>query len=203
MAQPDSGTTAALLSAVEQGEHGAVNQLLSHHRDYLKRVVDARMEPRLRARVDPSDVVQETLTVANRRLHDFLKRRPSSFRIWLRRKALEQLIDQRRFHQRRRRDVANEIALSDGSSLAIAIGIGSGSVSRHFTQSELMVQVRAAMQHLSDTDRDVLLLRHVEELSNAECAEVMEIEPKAASARYGRAVLRLSAELRRQGLCGE
>jgi RNA polymerase sigma-70 factor (ECF subfamily) len=67
-------------------------------------------------------------------------------------------------------------------------------------RQELLKQVRAAMESLSETDREVLLLRHAEELTNAEAAEVMGIEPKAASARYGRAVLRLSAELRRRGI---
>ena len=65
---------------------------------------------------------------------------------------------------------------------------------------ELLDQVRTAMSDLSETDREILLLRHAEELSNAEAAEVMGIEPKAASARYGRAVLRLSAQLRRLGV---
>jgi RNA polymerase sigma-70 factor (ECF subfamily) len=64
----------------------------------------------------------------------------------------------------------------------------------------LLKQVRNAMESLSETDREVLLLRHAEELTNAEAAEVMGIEPKAASARYGRAVLRLSTELRRRGV---
>jgi RNA polymerase sigma-70 factor (ECF subfamily) len=166
----------------------------------LKRVVDARLEPRLRGRIDPSDVVQETLVVASGRIEDFLSRRPTSFRIWLRRKALDQLIDQRRFHRRRKRDVTNEELLSDASSLAIARGLAVGSVSRSTMRRELVAQVRAAMEQLSETDREVLLLRHAEGLSNAEVAEVMELEPKAASARYGRAVLRLSAELRKQGI---
>jgi RNA polymerase sigma-70 factor (ECF subfamily) len=196
----DSGTTTDLLSAVAKGDERALNRLLARHRNYLKRVVDARLEPRLRGRIDPSDVVQETLVVASGRIEDFLSRRPTSFRIWLRRKALDQLIDQRRFHRRRKRDVTNEELLSDASSLAIARGLAVGSVSRSTMRRELVAQVRAAMEQLSETDREVLLLRHAEGLSNAEVAEVMELEPKAASARYGRAVLRLSAELRKQGI---
>ena len=99
MTYSESGTTADLLLAIERGDSQAVNQLLAFHRAYLKRLIDVRLDPQLRGRIDPSDVVQETLVVASRRIQDFLKRRPTSFRIWLRRKALEQLIDQRRFHR--------------------------------------------------------------------------------------------------------
>jgi RNA polymerase sigma-70 factor (ECF subfamily) len=166
----------------------------------LRRVIDVRLDPKLRGRIDPSDVVQETLVVASRRIKDFLARRPTSFRIWLRRKALERLIDERRFHRRQKRDVANEVLLSDASSLAIAEAILHDNDGRRAMRQELLEQVRTAMAELSETDREVLLLRHAEELSNAEAAEVLGIEPKAASARYGRAVLRLSGQLRRRGV---
>lgn len=200
MSLADSGTTAELLAAVEQGDRRAVDQLLTRHRNYLRRVVDVRLDPALRGRIDPSDVVQETMMVASRRLNDFLVRRPTSFRVWLRRKALERLVDERRFHRRQKRDVANEIMLSDASSIAIARSLASGSGSRRAMRLELLHEVRGAMSQLSATDREVILLRHAEELSNAEAAEVMEIDPKAASARYGRAVLHLSAELRKRGI---
>jgi RNA polymerase sigma-70 factor (ECF subfamily) len=196
----DTGTTADLLAAINRGDHGAINKLLALHRGYLRRVIDVRLDPRLRGRIDPSDVVQETMVVASRRIKDFLDRRPTSFRIWLRRKALEQIIDQRRHHRRQKRDVAAEVVLSDASSLAIAGALVDGSASRRSLRQELLQHVRTAMRNLSENDREVLLLRHAEELSNAEVAEVLGIESKAASARYGRAVLRLSAELRRQGV---
>jgi RNA polymerase sigma-70 factor (ECF subfamily) len=200
MYSADSRITTDLLSAVEQGQTPAVDQLLAQHRNYLRRIIDVRLDARLRGRIDPSDVVQETLVVASRRIHDFLDRRPTSFRIWLRRKALEQLFDQRRFHRRQKRDVAQEISLNDPSSMAIAVALIGDSASRQAMREELLKQVRNAMESLSETDREVLLLRHAEELTNAEAAEVMGIEPKAASARYGRAVLRLSTELRRRGV---
>jgi RNA polymerase sigma-70 factor (ECF subfamily) len=154
----------------------------------------------LRGRIDPSDVVQETLVVASERIKDSLARRPTSFRIWLRRKALERLIDQRRFHRRHKRDVANEVVLSDASSLAIAAALMGDQDGRRTMRQELLNQVRTAMQELSETDREILLLRHAEELSNSEAAEVLGVEPKAASARYGRAVLRLSGQLRQLGV---
>ena len=200
MSLHDSRATADLLAAVEQGNGSAVNQLLALHRSYLKRVVDVRLEPCLRGRIDPSDVVQETLVVASRRIKDFLARRPTSFRLWLRRKALERLVDERRFHHRQKRDVANEVLISDVSSMAIARGLLGDNAGRRTMRHELANQVRAAMDRLSATDREILLLRHAEELTNAEAAELLEIDPKAASARYGRSVLRLSAELRKCGI---
>jgi RNA polymerase sigma-70 factor (ECF subfamily) len=200
MYSADSRITTDLLSAIEHGEKRAVDQLLALHRNYLKRIIDVRLDLQLRGRIDPSDVVQETLVVASRRIGDFLSRRPTSFRVWLRRKALEQLIDQRRHHRRQKRDVGQEISIGDPSSMAIAVALIGESASRQAMRQELLRQVRAAMESLSETDREVLLLRHAEELSNAEAAEVMGIEAKAASARYGRAVLRLSAELRRRGI---
>ena len=200
MSTVESETTADLLAAIERGEKSAVNQLLALHRNYLKRIINIRLEPQLRGRIDASDIVQETLVVASRRIRDYLDRRPTSFRIWLRRKALEQLIDQRRYHRRKKRDVANEIAVDNPSSLAIAKAFMGDSVCRRKMRQELLEQVHVAMESLSETDREILLLRHAEELSNAEAAEVLGIEAKAASARYGRAVLRLSTELRRQGV---
>ena len=178
MSVTDSSTTANLLAAVEEGDRDAVNQLLALHRGYLKRIIDVRLDPCLRGRIDPSDIVQETLVVASRRIKDFLSRRPTSFRIWLRRKALERLIDERRFHRRQKRDVANEVIFNDASSMAIAQGFMGGSASCRAMRHELLNQVRSVMEQLSATDREVLLLRHAEELSNEEAADVLEITPK-------------------------
>lgn len=203
MTLADSEATAALIVRAELGDGNAVNTLLEFHRDYLRRVVDARLEPSLRNRLDPSDVVQEALATASTRLDEFIANRPTSFRLWLRGKALDRLVDQRRFHRSKKRDVANERSLSDASSMAILRGTSQRAVTSGIEQRELIAQVHQAIETLSEMDREVLILRHAEELTNAEAAEVMRIEAKAASARYGRAILRLSAELRRQGVCGD
>src|SRR5262245_46076883 len=94
----DAEETGTLLRQIEQGNSAAVERLLELYRPYLKRVIDLRLDPELRTRLDPSDLVQETQMVAMQRMHDFLKRRPTSFRLWLRRKALEQLVNARRVH---------------------------------------------------------------------------------------------------------
>lgn len=105
----DSSGTDRLLEIIATGDQDALGALIARHRDYLRRVVDARMEPALRQKLDPSDVVQETLAVATRRIDDYLTRRPATFRLWLRSTALEQLIDARRHHHAQKRSPEREI----------------------------------------------------------------------------------------------
>ncbi len=85
----DSTNTQRLLDRVSQGDAGALNRLIQLHQAYIRRVVDLRMDDELRRRIDPSDVVQETEMVVSRRIDDFLSRRPTTFRLWRRRKAIE------------------------------------------------------------------------------------------------------------------
>ena len=200
----DSSQTSRLLDAAAQGDRRAVNQLIESHRNYLRKVIDLRMDDALRVRVDPSDVVQETQLVASQRFDDFLKRRPTSFRIWLRRKALEQLVDLRRRHVlAEKRSVRREYTLSNYSSMAIARSLMDRPASEQAYRQELAKQVRDAIATMNDIDREVLLLRHVEELSNGEAAEVMQVDPATASQRYGRALRRLRDDLFKQGFYDE
>jgi RNA polymerase sigma-70 factor (ECF subfamily) len=196
----DSTSTDALLAAAARGDNAAIGQLMSRHRAYLRRVVDVRMDAALRPRIDPSDVVQETLAVASRRLDDFIARRPTTFRVWLRRKAIEGLVDARRTHLALKRDIRRDNSISDASSLAIARGLFRESTGHSAMRRELSDQVREAMARLSEADQEVILLRHAEGLSNAEAAEVLEVDPGTASKRYGRAIGRLSAALRKMGV---
>jgi RNA polymerase sigma-70 factor (ECF subfamily) len=196
----DTARTETLLSCVDQGDQGAWELLLDEHRAYLRRVIELRMEDALRVRVDPSDIVQETQIVATRRIDDFLQRRPTSFRIWLRRKALERLIEARRRHLAQKRSVNREVPLSNLSSVAVAQHLNALSATGMLQQRELVGQVSQAMRLLKETDVEVLLLRHGEQLSNHEVAEVLEIDPAAASKRYGRAVRRLCDQLTKLGV---
>lgn len=196
----ESSSTGRLLNAVAGGQPAALETLLTRHRDYIRRVIDIRVEAALRARVDPSDIVQDTLVVASRRIHDFLQRRPTSFRVWLRRHALERLIDARRQHLRLKRDVQRDILITDASSMAIAGGLLGNRPSENVMRRELIEQIQAALAALAETDREILMMRHGEQLTGAETAEVLGISPDAASKRYGRAVARLATELRRRGV---
>ena len=166
----------------------------------MRRVIELRMEDALRVRVDPSDIVQETQQVATRRIQDFLERRPTSFRIWLRRKALERLVEARRRHLAQKRSVLREVPLSSLSSVAVAQDLNVPGPGSALQQQELAQHVGKVLQFLSETDREVLLLRHGEQLTNHEVAEVLEIDPAAASKRYGRAVRRLCDRLTELGV---
>src|SRR5262245_39170376 len=94
----DSEETRRLLGEAQAGDRGALDRLFARHRPGLLRVVEARLDPKVRARVDASDVVQETQLEAYRRLPDFLDRRPMPFRLWLRKTAQERLLMVRRRH---------------------------------------------------------------------------------------------------------
>lgn len=193
--------TEQLLQQIESGDEKALNRLLEDHRDYLRRILELRMDQGMRQRIDPSDVIQETQLVASCRIDDFLKRRPTTFKLWLRQKALEQLINLRRRHvTAAKRSVYREVRLSNASSMAVAAHLLQRNPSELVRQWELVNQVNQAVSELSEVDREVLLLRHGELLSNPEAAEVLEISNDAASKRYGRAILHLRTKLIETGL---
>ena len=195
----DSTATRDLLRGIDDGDDEAREELLEMQRDYLRRLVDLRMEDELRGRVDPSDVVQETLIVVSRRVDDFLDRRPTSFRLWVRRKAIERLIENRRKHLADKRSVRRELNLSDASSMAVARNFFRGTQSRSLERGEMADRVRRARGELGEMDREVSLLRHVEELRAGEVAEMLQLDPDTASKRYGRAVRRLATKMNEMG----
>lgn len=188
--------TDKLLERLKAGEKTAAGELLERERNYLRRFIELRLDSDLRSRVDPSDVVQETLMAVGERIDEFVKNRPMSFRLWVRRKAEDKLVELRRKHLARKRSVGREIHLTDASSMLIARGWLHQSPSHIAQQEEQSKRVRQAIQSLDEKDREVLLLRHVEQLANTEVAELLEITTDAASKRYGRAVKRLAIFLR-------
>lgn len=201
MPQNDSSRTARLLQGVGRGNREALEQLLHVHRGYVQRVVELRMEPQLSARLDPSDIVQEALVEATCRIDDFLQRRPMTFRVWLRQTAIQRLVMARRLHlEAQRRAADREQPLPDKTSLSLARELLAGRASQLARRQELAEQVRDAVSELSEDDRDILLMRNYEGLTNAEAAEALGIEPSAASKRYGRALLRLRDKLNQAGL---
>jgi RNA polymerase sigma-70 factor, ECF subfamily len=191
LSEHDTSETDRLLTQLEQGDRECLGRLLALHREYVRRVVELRMGDDLRGRVDPSDVVQETQLVVMRRIDDFLQRRPVAFRVWLRRKALEQIVDTRRHHLADKRSVRRQFHLSDASSLALAQQLMVSRPSQIARRKETAELLRAAIERMGETDREILLLRHIEELTNNEAAEALEIDPAAARKRHGRAIRRL------------
>ena len=188
----DSEDTTDMLDRVAAGNPAALEHLLKLHRPYLKRVIEMRMEPALRTRVDASDVVQEAQVMIAKGIEQFIKQRPTSFRIWIRRKGLDQLRDQRRRHiGTMKRSVLVEQSISDVSSFEIARRLLSNSPSKILGQIELRERVYRLIEQLSEIHREVLVLRHAEELTNAEVAELLDIDPNTARQRYGRALQKL------------
>jgi RNA polymerase sigma-70 factor (ECF subfamily) len=199
---PDSAETEGLLTKIRAGETGAFEHLFARHRPFVRQVVELRMNPRLRARLDPSDVVQDVHLEAFRRFADYLERRPMPLRLWLRKTAEERLLKVERRHLRAgRRAAGREVSLPDQSSLALArqlLARGS-SPSKRLERHELVQRFRHAISLLPEADRDILVMRNFEGLSNQEVAFSLGIEPDTASKRHGRALLRLRKVLLEEG----
>lgn len=185
-----------LVEQAGQGDIDARQALLARHRERLERMVKLRMDPRLSARVDPSDVVQEAVTEAWQKLSDYLEKRPVAFYPWLRRIAWERLVKVHRFHlEAKKRSVRREavLELPDHSSMQlVALLIQSGtSPSGKLMRKELHRRVREALDDLPERDREILVLLHLEQLSRSETAAVLEISEPAADMRHLRAIKRI------------
>jgi RNA polymerase sigma-70 factor (ECF subfamily) len=201
---PGNPDTEQLLEQAGRGDTAARQELLGRHRDRLRNMVRVRMDRRLAARVDPSDVVQEALADAAGKLSDYLRRRPLPFYPWLRRLAWERLVKLHRRHIRAGiRSVTREgpglPALPDESALELArrlVAPGT-SPSHHLLREELRARVQAALARLSEVDREVLVMRYLEQLSNADIGGALGISEGAVKMRHLRALERL------RGLLGD
>jgi RNA polymerase sigma-70 factor (ECF subfamily) len=201
--KPDSADTRALLEQLRKGDPLALELLLQRHRPELRAFVEVHLDPRIRARVDPSDVVQETQMELVRRMADFLAKRPMPFRLWVRRKAHERLLNLRRDHLKRsRRSVEREAAVVDRSSALLARPLldRGPSPSQQAEAKEFEERLSRAVSRLAEADREILLLRHAEDLPFEEIACVLDVEPAAARKRFGRALIRLQKVLIDEGL---
>ena len=200
---PNSPETQELLDRARQGEAGAVERLLDTHREPLRRMIGLRLDPALAARVDASDIVQDVLLEAHRRLAEYLRNPAMPFHLWLRHIAKDHVIDAHRRHrQAQRRSLDREqplvpALLADHSSYELAGQLldqeptPASAAIRH----ELQRRLDTAIAALDDDDREVILMRHGEQLSNQEVAAALGLTEAAASMRYLRAVRRLRAEL--------
>lgn len=180
----------------------AIGELLARHRAGLRRAVALRFDPRLRSRLDASDVMQEAEAQAIRRLEDFVKRRPMPFALWLRKTAQQTMIDHRRKHlQAAQRSVRREQPLPDRSSMMLAAPfvMNASPAGHSAARRENQRLVAEAVAKLGVLDREVLLMRNVEGLSHAEIAVILELSHDAVRKRYGRALLKLRQALVRKG----
>lgn len=194
--------TEILLKQVALGNREARELLLDRHRERLKRMISARIDERVRKRVDPSDVVQEALVIANERLEQYLTGSPLPFYPWLRQIAWDQLIACHRVHlyarrrsQQREEDIKSALSNESVGQLASSVVDESANPLGRLVQNELRQRVRAAIEQLPEKLREVLVLRHLEQLTNAEAAEVLSIGVSAAKMRHARAIEQLIALL--------
>ncbi len=193
--QPD---TDDLIGRATGGDAAAQELLLLRYRDRLKRMVRLRIDPRVAVRVDPSDVVQETLIEASRKLAVYFEQPPIPFYPWLRQIAWQRLIDTCEKHvSAQKRSVVREQRWSpdlpdDSVMQLVDCLVHSGTTpSRAVMRKELRGHVRAALDQLGPRDREVLLLRYLEEMSTSEIAAVLEITEAGVKSRHRRALERL------------
>ena len=205
---PASDQTSQLLLAARDGDPRAVNALLEKHRGPVRRLVEMRLDRRVQRRVDVSDVVQEVMAEASDRLQQYLQNPAMAFHLWLRQIAWDQMIDTYRRHRvSAKRNMDREQSMSapvgqDPSTLQLVGQLCDPALTPQAaaSQREISRRVEAAIDRLGDQDREIVIMRHYEHLSNQEIAEVLALNPPAASMRYLRAIRRLRQLLEDESL---
>ena len=200
---PDGDATQELLREAQDGDNTAVNQLLDRHRESLRRMIAMRLDQKILRRVDVSDVVQEVLVEANRRLQDYLANPVMAFHLWIRQIAKDRIIDAHRRHRvsaKRSIDREQPIASAgavDQSTVELAARLKDPELTpaAAATQKELEQHIQSAIYSLPDRDREIILMRHYEQLSNQDIAATLELTEPAASMRYLRALKKLRTVL--------
>jgi RNA polymerase sigma-70 factor (ECF subfamily) len=195
----NSEETIHLIERAKAGDQAALNEIFAIHRDRLRRMVELRLDTRLHARVDASDVVQDAYLEVTRRLDEYLRDPKLPLFLWLRLVVGERLSKLHRQHLATgMRDAGREVSLYRGalpaaSSAALAAQLlgRQTSPTQAAVRAERLLRLQEALNALDPIDREIISLRQFEDLSTAEAAQVLEIEPAAASKRYIRALKRL------------
>lgn len=198
---------AELLPLAAAGDQPALSELLSRYRDRLKRMVHLRLSRRLQGRVDDSDVLQESYLDIARRLPEYVRDPKLPFFLWLRHMTGLKLIE---FHRRhlgtQARDAEREISLhrgglpeADSISLAAQLLGQISTPSQAAIKAEQRLAVQQALTGMDEIDREVLALKHFEQLSMSEIAEVLGMSKAGAGSRYLRAIKRLREILSQLG----
>jgi RNA polymerase sigma-70 factor (ECF subfamily) len=196
--EDSSGTNRALRRAAD-GDRESWGALLTRHEGRLRRMVAFRIDPRMQGRIDPEDVVQEVNLAASEHLADYLRRPAMPFFLWLRGIAGHRLLELHRRHLGTpMRDARREVslyrgALPDATSAALAAQLLGHQTrpSEAAVRAEAKIRLQEALNGMDPLDREVLALRHFEQLTNAEAARVLQIKEAAAGKRYLRALERL------------
>jgi RNA polymerase sigma-70 factor (ECF subfamily) len=199
----DRADSADLLAQARGGDRRAMDSLLNRHRERLRRMVEVRLDTRLQARLDASDVVQEAYVEVAGRLEEYLRDPTLPFFLWLRLVVGERLMKLHRHHLgTQMRDAGREVSLYRGAlPAASSAALAAQLLDRHTSptqallRAERILRLQEALNTLEPMDREVLSLRHFEELTAAETARVLGIEESAAAKRYFRALKRLKEVL--------
>jgi RNA polymerase sigma-70 factor (ECF subfamily) len=196
--------TQELLERAGRGDRAALDELFARHRDELRRAIARRLDRRVAARADASDVLQDTLLEAARRLPEALRRPDVPFHLWLRWLARDQVAAAHRRHLgAERRSAGREIEWLGAASSAV-LGralLGRGpSPSRAVADADLAGRVRQAMAALDDDERELIVWRHFEQVTIRDAALLLGIGEAAASKRYLRALERLEGLLHALGV---
>src|SRR5436309_9578629 len=196
---PDAEKTQDLLAGAKGGHSEAGNRLMARHRDSLRRMVQLRLDQRIQQRIDVSDIIQDVLVEANRRLQDYLAHPAMPYHLWLRQIAQDRIIDAHRRHRASaKRSVDRERPLAvpaadDHSTMELAAQLSDQELTpaTAATQKEMAKLVEAAIAKLPDQDCELIIMRHYEQLSNQEIAQALGLTEPAASMRYLRALRKL------------
>lgn len=196
---PAPDRTDRLLADAKTETDGAVDRLLGEFRDPLRRMVDLRLDPALARRIDASDIVQDVMIEATQRLREYLKKPDMPFHLWLRHLAQDRIIDAHRRHRgAQRRSIDREQAITkpawaedSSASLVSQLVDTERTPATEAIRAELERKLTAAVNKLPDGDRDMILMRHTEQLSNQDVAKALGLTEAAASMRYLRSLRRL------------
>lgn len=189
------------LEILKSGDADAIAEVFSRHRDKLQRMVRFRLDRRLYGRVDTADVLQDVWLETSRRIDDYTSNPAVPFFVWVRQIAYQTVIDLHRRHLgAQKRNASQEVSIAKSNcdtSVSIAAQLAGNltSPSNVAMRGERLARLREALDSMDEIDREVLALRHFEELSNNEVAEILGIQKTAASNRYVRALKRLKQVL--------
>ena len=195
----ETDTDESLSSRIHAGDHGALGEFFTRHRERLRRMVRLRLDRRLQGRIDPDDVLQEAFVDAARRLAEYSAAPAMPSFLWLRFLTMQRLQTLHRLHLGvKSREAGREVSLYNGSlpaadsrSLAAKLLGRLTTPSQAAIRAEIQIQIQEVLNAMDPIDREILALRHFEELSNGETAAVLGIHKAAASNRYVRALRRL------------
>ena len=199
----DSSETTDLLRLAADGDESALEALFSRYRTRLKKMVRLRLNQKIQSRIDDSDVLQEAFLEASQRLADYVREPKLPFFLWLRHITGLKLTELHRRHLGvQMRDAAREVSLHRGpipaaSSVSLAAQLLGRltSPSQAAIKAEMRIRVQEVLNSMDPMDREVLALRHFEQLNNRETAQVLGITESGASSRYLRAIKKLKGTL--------